>query len=278
MMPPGDIFRVFERGGRNIDTQFPEIGLPNIERRSAEARRAGPAGHPPVEPRSRHRPARRRSRPQHHQDAAQRSASCGSWAPTTSRATIASRAARLPRHLRQRPRAAGMPAPMRQFGNDRQSASARSDHSPRTNRAIRCATCSRASFPTVAVHDLPHAPAEHVREQLSRLHDVGLRVRCAVHVAGEAEISDQPRRCARSWTAIPKRRRSRGKWGDPDFLRNVSTLNPKLKDTQFADYHGHGWNFRAVFKRDRNGTSARQGRQRPVADDDPREIPRRPCI
>ncbi len=27
----------------------------------------------------------------------------------------------------------------------------------------------------------------------------------------------------------------------------------KLKDTQFADYHGHGWNFRAVFKRDRKG-------------------------
>ena len=30
-------------------------------------------------------------------------------------------------------------------------------------------------------------------------------------------------------------------------------MNPKLKDTQFADYHGHGWNFRAVFKRDRDG-------------------------
>ena len=29
VIPPGDVFRVFERGGRNIDTQFPEIGLPN---------------------------------------------------------------------------------------------------------------------------------------------------------------------------------------------------------------------------------------------------------
>ncbi len=45
----------------------------------------------------------------------------------------------------------------------------------------------------------------------------------------------------------------RGKWGDLDFLRNVYDLNPGLKDTQFADYHGHGWNFRAVFKRDREG-------------------------
>ena len=26
-----------------------------------------------------------------------------------------------------------------------------------------------------------------------------------------------------------------------------------MEDTQFADYHGHGWNFRGVFKRDRKG-------------------------
>jgi len=45
----------------------------------------------------------------------------------------------------------------------------------------------------------------------------------------------------------------RGKWADVDFLRNVHELNPKLKDTQFADYHGHGWNFRGVYKHDRVG-------------------------
>ena len=45
----------------------------------------------------------------------------------------------------------------------------------------------------------------------------------------------------------------RGKWADVDFLGKVADLNPQLKDTQFADYHGHGWNFRAVFKRDRKG-------------------------
>ncbi|WP_395394050.1 multiheme c-type cytochrome [Novosphingobium sp. BL-8A] len=45
----------------------------------------------------------------------------------------------------------------------------------------------------------------------------------------------------------------RGKWGDVDFLRNLYDLNPELKDTQFADYHGHGWAFRAIFKRDRAG-------------------------
>lgn len=45
----------------------------------------------------------------------------------------------------------------------------------------------------------------------------------------------------------------RGNWADEEFLAAVSELNPSLKDTQFADYHGHGWNFRAVFKRDRKG-------------------------
>ncbi len=45
----------------------------------------------------------------------------------------------------------------------------------------------------------------------------------------------------------------RGKWKDIEFVEKVSELNPKLQDTQFADYHGHGWNFRAIFKRDREG-------------------------
>jgi len=45
----------------------------------------------------------------------------------------------------------------------------------------------------------------------------------------------------------------KGLWADIDFLRNVYDLNGDAKDTQFADYHGHGWNFRAVLKRDRDG-------------------------
>jgi hypothetical protein len=51
----------------------------------------------------------------------------------------------------------------------------------------------------------------------------------------------------------PEEAAARGKWSDIDFLKRVSELNPKLNTTQFADYHGHGWNFRAVFKRDRKG-------------------------
>ncbi|MCI0871864.1 MAG: hypothetical protein J4O07_08615 [Chloroflexi bacterium] len=60
----------------------------------------------------------------------------------------------------------------------------------------------------------------------------------------------------------------RGKWANIDFLRNVTDLNPSLQDTQFADYHGHGWNFRAVKKRDlRDNLLDADGNL--VANDDP---------
>ncbi len=45
----------------------------------------------------------------------------------------------------------------------------------------------------------------------------------------------------------------RGNWGNEEFLADVSSLNPQLGSTQFSDYHGHGWIFRAVFKKDRKG-------------------------
>jgi hypothetical protein len=60
----------------------------------------------------------------------------------------------------------------------------------------------------------------------------------------------------------------RGKWADLDFLRNVTDLNPSLNDTQFADYHGHGWNFRAVQKRDLQGNLL-DAEGEIVANDDP---------
>jgi len=57
----------------------------------------------------------------------------------------------------------------------------------------------------------------------------------------------------RSTTHNPEAAAARGLWGKLDFLEKVAELNPKLKQTQFADYHGHGWVFRAVFKQDKKG-------------------------
>ncbi len=63
----------------------------------------------------------------------------------------------------------------------------------------------------------------------------------------------------------------RGKWADPEFLASVADLNPELKNTQFADYHGHGWNFRAVFRKDRKGNLLdKDGNV--VAPDDPKKF------
>ena len=47
----------------------------------------------------------------------------------------------------------------------------------------------------------------------------------------------------------------RGLWSSFDFLKDsgASAFNALLKNTQFADSHGHGWMFRKVFKRDRKG-------------------------
>jgi hypothetical protein len=52
----------------------------------------------------------------------------------------------------------------------------------------------------------------------------------------------------------PDETAARGNWSDPAFLERVAELNPQARHTQFADFHGHGWVFRAVFKKDRHGT------------------------
>lgn len=69
----------------------------------------------------------------------------------------------------------------------------------------------------------------------------------------------------------PEAAAARGNWSDTDFLEKVSELNPELNDTQFADYHGHGWNFRAVFKRDRDGNLL-DADDAIVEDDDPEKF------
>jgi hypothetical protein len=46
---------------------------------------------------------------------------------------------------------------------------------------------------------------------------------------------------------------ARGNWSDPAFLENVTDLNGQMSKTQFADFHSHGWVFRAVFRHDKQG-------------------------
>lgn len=58
-----------------------------------------------------------------------------------------------------------------------------------------------------------------------------------------------------SFLKNPESAAARGLWGDDAFLEKTGSyeFNSQLKTTQFADFHGHGWVFRAVFNHDRKG-------------------------
>jgi hypothetical protein len=69
----------------------------------------------------------------------------------------------------------------------------------------------------------------------------------------------------------PDEAAARGNWSDPEFLARTSELNPQLKHTQFADFHGHGWVFRNVYKQDRYGNLLDR-EDRTVSHDDPEKF------
>jgi hypothetical protein len=65
----------------------------------------------------------------------------------------------------------------------------------------------------------------------------------------------------------------RGLWSDPKFLEQLgsSKFNAQLKQSQFADFHSHGWVFRAVYKRDRQGNLL-DANNKTVSPDDPQKF------
>ncbi len=74
-----------------------------------------------------------------------------------------------------------------------------------------------------------------------------------------------------SFLRNPEAAAARGLWSDEKFLDNLSSpdFNAKLKTTQFADFHGHGWVFRSVFNHDRKGNWLdKDGKQIPFDDPD----------
>jgi hypothetical protein len=73
-----------------------------------------------------------------------------------------------------------------------------------------------------------------------------------------------------SFVRNPEGAAVRGLWGDEKFLETVGSaeFNKQLQTTQFADFHGHGWVFRAVFSHDRKGNWLDKDGEK-IAFDDP---------
>src|SRR5579862_1808147 len=94
--------------------------------------------------------------------------------------------------------------------------------------------------------------------------------RDAVHPTPQQELASLERN--------PEAAAMRGLWSDlwpaatshagdvagPDFLARTADLNGQMRLTKFADFHGHGWMFRAIFKHDRKGRLL-DARDEPIA-------------
>ncbi len=264
-VPPADVFRVFERGGRVISSIFPEVGLPNPTGRLQTLDEPG-------------RPDIRQS----------------NRGPGTG-ARIAVPLINIAKTRLNDPmmwflgtndhpgdyRSSGCTSCHVVYANDREPAHsgpyAKHGHEGK----------SVSADPTIP-KDRPGHPIKH---ELTRAIPSAQCMVCHMHQPNvfvnsfygttmwdyEADAPSMWPKQQRYPSAEERRRindrnpesaAALGNWGNVSFLKDVWMLNPKLKDTQFSDYHGHGWNFRAVFKRDRKGTLL-DAEDKPVADDDP---------
>ena len=263
--PVADIFRVFERGGRNIGTLFPEIGLPD---ESGNIQRLEEPGRPDI-----------------------RQSNRGSG--TGNRVSIPVLNIHKTRlndpfiwlmGTNDNPgdyRSSGCSGCHVVYANDRDKF-----HSAQYAQFGNIGT-SQQSDPTIP-HNEPGHPLKHefTREiptsqcMICHMHQPNMFINTMVGYTMWDYESDAPfmwpekqkypsdAEQRKILDRNPEEAAIRGKWGDVDFMRDVSLLNPQLKDTQFADYHGHGWNFRGVYARDRKGDLLDKNRQI-VEDNDP---------
>jgi len=267
-VPPADVFRVFERGGRVISSQFPEIALPNA---SGALQKLDEPGRPDFRASNRGPGTGNRISVPLINVAKTRLNDPHLWFLGTS----------------DQPgdyRSSGCSACHVVYANDRDPSHA----GPYAKYGHAGTTAT--SDPTIPRGE----PGHPIRHEFTRAIPSSQCMVCHMHqpnifvnsfygtIMWDYE-SDAPfmwpakqkyptdEEAHRILERNPEEAAIRGNWGDPAFLENVSSLNPKLKDTQFADYHGHGWNFRAVFKRDRHGALLDE-EGRVVPDDDPHKF------
>jgi len=248
--PPGDIFRVFERGGRNIVNLFPETGLPNSLGRIQQLEEPG---RPDIKQSNRGPGTGLRISVPVLNITKTRLNDPFLWflgtndGPGDFRSSGCSSCHVVYANDRD-PRHSG---PYAKFGHNGET---------------------QTVDPTIAKNEKGH-PITH---EFSRAIPTSLCMNCHMHQPNVFVNSylgytmwDYESDAPKMWPKEqrypthaeireinkhnPEEAAIRGKWSDHDFLRKVWDMNDELEDTQFADYHGHGWNFRAIFKRDRQG-------------------------
>ncbi len=262
---PGDIFRVFERGGRNILSLFPETGVPNVV---GQIQRLEEPGRPDIRQSNR--------------------------GPGTG-ARIAVPVINIHKTRLNDPftwflGTNDQPGDYRSSGCASCHVVYANDRDPRHSGSY--AAYGRDGESASVDPTIPHDESGHpIRHAFTRAIPTSQCMICHMHQPNMFLNSylgytmwDYESDAPFMWPekqqrlSIDEQRHAldrnpegavvRGKWADLDFLRNVVDLNPQLKDTQFADYHGHGWNFRAVQKRDRAGNLL-DADGNVVANDDP---------
>ncbi|HEU4624213.1 MAG TPA: hypothetical protein VFS52_05585 [Steroidobacteraceae bacterium] len=249
-LQPADIFRVFERGGRNAGNTFAETGLPNV---TGAIQKLEEPGRPDLK-------------------ASNRGLGTGARIAVP---VLNLHKTRLNDPLMWFLGTNDQPGDYRSSGCTSCHVVYANDRDPRHSGPY--AIYGHRGMSITADPTIPHDRSGHpLKHELTRsiptsqcmvchMHQPNMFVNTFLGYTMWDYESDAPRmwpQKQRFPTAAEMRRvldrnpegaAPRGLWADPDFLANVSQLNPTLKDTQFADYHGHGWNFRAVFKRDRKG-------------------------
>jgi hypothetical protein len=267
VIPPGDIFRIFERGGRNINTTFPETGLPNS---LGQIQRLEEPGRPDIKQSNRGPGTGQRIAVPVINIHKTRLNDPNMWFMGTNDQ---------PGDYRH----SGCTACHVPYANDRDSRHsgpyAQFGHEGKT----------QTSDPTIpkdaSGHPIRHAFTRSVPTSqcmICHMHQPNMFMNTYLGYTMWDYESDAPfmwpekqkypshEEMREILDRNPEEAAIRGKWGDLDFLKGVWELNPQLKDTQFADYHGHGWNFRGIFKRDRKGNLL-DAEGTKVAHDDPKK-------
>ncbi len=264
-IPPGDVFRVFERGGRVINSIFPEVGLPNS---TGILQRLDEPGRPDIKQSNRGPGTGNRISVPVINLTKTRLNDPHLWFLGTNDnpGDYRSSGCTACHVVYANDRQPGHSGPYAQFGNmgrtqtvDPTIPKDRSGHPLQHvfTRAIPSSQCMVCHM---------HQPNIYVNSFYGYLQydyepDAPRMFPAKQHYPSDAEIREINLR-------NPEEAVIRGNWRDPAFLNDLWLKNDQMKDTQFADYHGHGWVFRAVHKRNRKGALLDKDNNI-VADDDP---------